>query len=214
MATIDGKLKEILTKFHPDPRSAVWDCHGKWVAYHAALEEIARNAKITFDAPQVLEANGPAKCAAICVTGRINGHAMEWSIGEAAPSNNKNGYPFAMAEKRAKDRVILKLIGLHGMVYSEEEADDFKGEGPKPDVAPALAPAPSTDDPDMAKAKEIYKRVKLALQNAKSTKVVDDILKVNAADLKTIRDDFTESYDNLMTLAETRKHDLTDGVAA
>jgi transcription initiation factor IIF auxiliary subunit len=31
-----------------------------------------------------------------------------------------------MAEKRAKDRVILKLVGLHGDVYSEEEADDFK----------------------------------------------------------------------------------------
>ena len=30
-----------------------------------------------------------------------------------------------MAEKRAKDRVILKLVGLHGDVYSEDEADDF-----------------------------------------------------------------------------------------
>ena len=33
-----------------------------------------------------------------------------------------------MAEKRAKDRVILKLIGLHGEVYSEEEAEEFKAE--------------------------------------------------------------------------------------
>ena len=31
-----------------------------------------------------------------------------------------------MAEKRAKDRVILKLAGLHGYVYSEDEAEDFK----------------------------------------------------------------------------------------
>ena len=28
-----------------------------------------------------------------------------------------------MAEKRAKDRVILKLIGCTGLLYSEEEAD-------------------------------------------------------------------------------------------
>src|SRR3954469_9473986 len=28
--------------------------------------------------------------------------------------------------KRAKDRVILKLVGLHGLLYSEEEADEFK----------------------------------------------------------------------------------------
>ena len=31
-----------------------------------------------------------------------------------------------MAEKRAKDRVILKLAGIHGYIYSEEEADEFK----------------------------------------------------------------------------------------
>ncbi len=31
-----------------------------------------------------------------------------------------------MAEKRAKYRVILKLVGLHGLLYSEEEADEFK----------------------------------------------------------------------------------------
>jgi hypothetical protein len=36
-----------------------------------------------------------------------------------------------MAEKRAKDRVILKLVGLHGDVYSEEEADDFKEAKPQ-----------------------------------------------------------------------------------
>ena len=30
-----------------------------------------------------------------------------------------------MAEKRAKDRVILKLIGLHGDAYSQEEGDDL-----------------------------------------------------------------------------------------
>ena len=59
------------------------------------------------------------------------GDATEWSIGEAAPYNTTNKYPYAMAEKRAKDRVILKLVGLHGDVYSEEEADEFKNQKPK-----------------------------------------------------------------------------------
>ena len=40
--------------------------------------------------------------------------------------NCRNDYPFAMAEKRAKDRVILKLLGVAGDTYSEEEADAFK----------------------------------------------------------------------------------------
>ena len=30
-----------------------------------------------------------------------------------------------MAEKRAKDRVILKLLNLSGDVYSQDEADEF-----------------------------------------------------------------------------------------
>ena len=49
-----------------------------------------------------------------------------------------------MAEKRAKDRVILKLIGLSGDVYSEEEADDFKQSrpnmGPRDDMTEKPAP--------------------------------------------------------------------------
>lgn len=207
MATIDGKLKEILTKFHSDPRSAVWDCHGKWIAYHAALEEIARNAKITFDPPQVLEADGPAKCAAICVTGRINGSAVEWSIGEASPANNKNAYPFAMAEKRAKDRVILKLIGLHGMVYSEEEADDFKADRSAP------APEPPADE-RTEKAREAFTRIRNGLRNAKNVKGVDALMAANKEDLDLIGEVHQASLDDLIALAESRRVDLTTGAAA
>ena len=69
------------------------------------------------------------------MTGK-KGDASAWSFGEAMPSNNKNAYPFAMAEKRAKDRVILKLIGLSGDAYSEDEADDFKEAKPKAKSAP------------------------------------------------------------------------------
>ena len=36
-----------------------------------------------------------------------------------------------MAEKRAKDRVILKLLGIAGDMYSEEEADEFKEKKPE-----------------------------------------------------------------------------------
>ena len=66
----------------------------------------------------------------LLVTGTM-GDKSEWSIGEASPSNNKNSYPYAMAEKRAKDRVILKLVGLHGDVYAEDEADAFKEARPQ-----------------------------------------------------------------------------------
>lgn len=121
--SISPELEAALKEWHPSPRDAVWNCHGTWVAYHKDLEFMAKKAGIKFDPPQVLFATDTA--AALCVTGHRN-DVSEWSIGEAAPKNNKNAYPWAMAEKRAKDRVILKLLGLHGEVYSEEEADDFK----------------------------------------------------------------------------------------
>ena len=120
---LDPTVKEILAKYKIDPKEALWDCHGTWVMYHRHIERVAADNKITFDPPKVLEANGATKSVAVCVTGTM-GDRVEWSIGEAAPGNNKNAYPYAMAEKRAKDRVALKLIGLHGFIYSEDEISE------------------------------------------------------------------------------------------
>lgn len=139
---IDPIVKDILQKYHPNPRQAIWDCHGTWVVYHKDIELIAVKAGVTLDMPTVIEANGPGKSVAICVRGSLEGRS-DWSIGEASSSNCKNAYLYAMAEKRARDRVILKLIGLHGFVYSEEEADDFKA----PVEPRAELPAPANDKP-------------------------------------------------------------------
>jgi len=127
---IDPEVGKVLKSYGYD-RSAVWDCHGTWVVYHHILERIAANAGITFQSPHVCCSD--IGNVAICVHGEMgtgDNSKIEWSIGEASPKNNKNAYPWAMAEKRAKDRVILKLIGLHGLVYSEQEADEFKDERP------------------------------------------------------------------------------------
>jgi hypothetical protein len=122
----------------------VWDCHGTWVAYHRTLEKIAAKTNITFDMPTIIESDCGKGVVAICVAGHMD-KRTEWSFGEAAPKNNKNAYPYAMAEKRAKDRVILKLVGLHGLVYSEEESETFKRNG-----APANIDA--DDDEDIERA--------------------------------------------------------------
>ena len=104
----------------------VWEVRkNTWVVKHKALERIAAHLNIKFDSPKIIHADMESKQVAIEVSGSA-GENTAWSIGEAAPYNNKNEYPFAMAEKRAKDRVILKLAGIHGDAYSEEEADDFK----------------------------------------------------------------------------------------
>lgn len=133
---LPARLQEILKDIGLTERQAVWDCHGTPVVLHKALEKVAAHYNVVFDQPQIIACDVAAKEAVICVTGHM-AEATEWSIGEAAPYNNKNSYPFAMAEKRAKDRVILKLVGLHGDVYSEEEADDFKAAKPK-EAAPSI----------------------------------------------------------------------------
>lgn len=130
---LDPRIAAILKDYELAPKDALWDCHGTWVMYHRYCEIIAAKTGVKFDPPQIVEANTPDKIAVICVTGHM-GDRSEWSFGEAAPSNNKNAYPYAMAEKRAKDRVILKLVGLAGFVYSEEEADDFKEAKPANDA--------------------------------------------------------------------------------
>ena len=51
-------------------------------------------------------------------------HMVSMSYGEVTANNNKNGYPVAMAEKRALSRVVLKLAGMYQLgVYGEDEVD-------------------------------------------------------------------------------------------
>ena len=123
MSDIPEKVTEICKEIGISSEEACWQLpqsRGTWVMKHKALERIAAHKNIRFDLPQIIEANAEKKLCIICVSGTI-GDVKEWSIGEATTYNNKNQYPFAMAEKRAKDRVILKLVGLHGDVYSEDE---------------------------------------------------------------------------------------------
>lgn len=130
------ELAELKEKFNLKPND-VWDCHGTWVMLHKACESVASQLGIVFDEPKVLNVSGDS--VAILVTGRI-GDSSAWSVGEASPKNNKNAYPWAMAEKRAKDRVILKLARFsEAGVYSDTEADDFKSKGNQSEESTAIS---------------------------------------------------------------------------
>ena len=133
MSNADKQIADILAKYGEPVAGNIWRVQGQAVIYHKALERIAAGAKIRFDQPSVLRSERDE--AVILVTGHMpatgGGERTEWSIGEALinvnyrVSGKQAAYVYAMAEKRAKDRVILKLIELHGLVYSEEEADEF-----------------------------------------------------------------------------------------
>ena len=123
---LDPIVEEVLNRYGIDPRRALWDCHGTWVIYHKYVELIGMKAGVTLDVPTMIHSDPVSKHVVILVSGSMGDKASAWSFGEASPYNNKNAYPFAMAEKRAKDRVILKLVGLAGHVYTDQDVADIK----------------------------------------------------------------------------------------
>jgi|SRR4051812_11517475 hypothetical protein len=175
MNTSDQKISEVLAKFGEPMAGNVWRVQGTAVIYHKALERIAAHAKIQFDAPTIVRAERDE--AVILVTGRM-GERMEWSIGEALIGTNyrvsgkQAAYVYAMAEKRAKDRVILKLIELHGLVYSEEEADEFR----QSRMGPAEANAAETIVEVSGNPSSIETELKQKITKAKSINAVTDLM--------------------------------------
>ncbi len=138
----------------------VWEVRagGAWAIKHMALERVAAEQKIVFEPPKMIEGSAADKIAVILITAKM-GDRAEWSFGEATPANNKNAYTYAMAEKRGKDRVILKLLNAHGAVYSDSEADDFaqaNGNGAK------MASLPKKD------AREIYAKMQAEVRACQS----------------------------------------------
>jgi hypothetical protein len=96
----------------------------KWIITHDACQKIASQEGITYAPPQII--NSERDFVRMVVTGK-KGDVVMWKTGEADNKNCKNLYYFAMAEKRAKDRVCLALINAYEYgIYSDIEADDFK----------------------------------------------------------------------------------------
>lgn len=188
---IPQKVAEVLKDIGETSKTATWDCHGTVVILHKALEKVAAHKGITFDAPVVIESCVEKKMVVILVTGRFN-DKVEWSFGEAAPYNLKNNYPFAMAEKRAKDRVILKLVGLHGDAYSEIEADEFNETKP-----PKLV---QESDEDMVSEDQVISIKKLLDETKVNQAVFLKWLKV-----ESISEILASNYDRVIAALEAKK---------
>ena len=110
-----------------------------WILTHDACEKIAYKEGIIFDMPNYkLSCTQPPNV--VLYGSATLKDRTEWSNGEANPTNCKMPYMNAMAEKRLKDRLTLKLINAYEyQIYSEIEADAFE----KP-VETKTAPRPAT----------------------------------------------------------------------
>lgn len=118
---IDDRVKKVLQEQGFDWKECLWDCHGTWVMYHRYIEIAAAQNKVKYDLSEV-ETNSKDGIVVIKCVGSLKDNTVT-TYGEASPKNNKNAYPYAMAEKRAVDRAVLKLLGLHGFIYSEDEIE-------------------------------------------------------------------------------------------
>ncbi len=133
----------------------------KWIISHDACEKIADMEGIIFGPPQIL--NSEQNFVRMVISGK-KGDVLIWSVGEADNKNCKNLYFGAMAEKRGKDRVILKLINAYEYgVYSDVEADDFK--------------KPAEEYRTEEQAKEFDNLIKHKAFDGKRNKVKDEIRK-------------------------------------
>lgn len=130
------EISDFMEKYGVGPEE-VWPVPGgkSYAVKHKAIERIAAEKGITFERPAVIGCDLAEKSMVVCVFGTM-GDKTEWTFGEASPSNSKNAYFAAMAEKRAKDRCVLKLLSAHGDLYSEDEAEDFKRTTPEDDGIP------------------------------------------------------------------------------
>jgi hypothetical protein len=129
MSNLEPRIEAVRQKYGLE-RSDFWQIkqNGQWVCKHAALEIVAAKANVEWLPPLIIEKDAPNLVTSMVVTGKM-GERVEWATGETNATNYKvtgkqSAYPWAMSEKRAKDRVVLKLVGIHGLVYSEDEMGD------------------------------------------------------------------------------------------
>ncbi len=168
---------------------------GAYAIKHKALERIAFQEKIELE-EIYLECNDlDKKHAIVRARMRKNGRTVT-SFGEAAPYNNRNAYPVAIAEKRAIDRCVLKHLQVHGEVYSEDEVD-------------------STDPGDRDKgrllrsnpmSRELYKQLEQGLRNTTDLGHLEEWRNAHKDQLRSLPQDFLQQLNEAI---DVRVEELT-----
>ena len=137
MIEVPKKIREVLERYGLDARESCWYSSQakQWILRHQAAETIGDRAGVVMRRPKVLKCRlgptGGCKDSVVALYGEAlietapDKFRDAWATGEASPANNRNQYPLAMAEKRLKDRLILKLVfsGMDGALHSDAEAD-------------------------------------------------------------------------------------------
>ena len=143
---IDPIVKDILNELKFNPDDCLWQKHNATCMKHRYIEIAGQMKGVVIESLEEIEKNSKEGVVAIKCTASLKDNRVI-TYGEATPKNNTNAYPYAMAEKRAIDRAVLKLIGIHGFVYSEDEVDKSFESLPinKPIAKPIASPTEKVD---------------------------------------------------------------------
>lgn len=183
------RIAAILKKYELDGAWALWEVrNGVYALLHPACELIQSREGIVFSAPEIIhDGMNEKEQITIRLTGTL-GHRSEWSFGEASPKNNKNAYPWAMAEKRAKDRVILKLIDANGELIDEASGQEI-------------------DDNRLtkAKARDVFSSLQEEIKAADSVAALEILYLAKKAEVQSLPRDWE---DDILETFAIRKRDI------
>ncbi len=190
MSNLEPRIEAVRVKYGLDVND-FWQIkqNKQWVCRHAALEIVAVKAGIEWMPPMILEKDAPNLVTSMIVTGKM-GDRVEWASGETNPTNysvsgKQPAYPWAMSEKRAKDRVVLKLVGIHGLVYSEDEMPSVAAEEPRSEPV---------QKPKNEEARKAYKYLQDEMRKINS---VDDMRRwFTDADVMELRRKLPDDWDS------------------
>ena len=143
---IDDKVLQLLKK-HKLTKDDVWFMsHAKKYAItHKSMEKIQVREKIKITDLELSFIDlGLGACVVKCTA--VKNKLQVITFGECNKKNNHNAYPVAMAEKRAIDRAILKLAGMHGDFYSEDELTLRQEQEDKKDSSGMTIPGDEADN--------------------------------------------------------------------
>ena len=189
---LDNRVKEILSKLGFDPKQCLWQTHDTYVMYHRYIEIAGAKNSISYDLTEI-ETNSKDGIVCIKCIAKRNGDTVI-TYGEASPKNTKNAYPYAMAEKRAVDRAILKLLGLHGFVYSEDEMD--------------LSPTNTNNNKIGASDSDVLEKFQNEIELATNAKVLKGYGQMYKKAMTKAKSDAPAVYQHTKTLYETKLTEL------
>ena len=137
MLNIPNQIIKVAEKYNlklpndrKDMTGDVWCIGNNFILKHDALTKIAKNEGVVFHKPEVHIIYNDKQFFGVAMYGEaeLDGYKI-WTTADSTTQNTMAKYYFNMAEKRLRDRQVLKLLDLYEYgLYSDVEADDFKNQ--------------------------------------------------------------------------------------